>query len=369
VGAVGCIITNKEVFIMATSERRLFFTAIAITLVGVIVGTLLSRVLFPSTAGAETTERPGPAKEVDVAYISRSVTDLPPPLDRDHATTVDLYLEVQEVVAEIEDGSTFTYWTYNGQVPGPFFRVRVGDTVVVHFKNPAANTMFHSVDFHAVTGPGGGAVSTQTPPGGESTFQFKALHPGIFVYHCASPHIAQHISKGLYGLILVEPEEGLPPVDREFYVMQGEFYTVWPAGTKGHQKFAPHKMAPEEPTYVVFNGRFQGLTGDHALKAKVGETVRIYFGVGGTNLASSFHIIGEMFDRLYSQGDLISSPNRSIQTTLVPPGAAVAMEVKLEVPGDFILVDHALTRTLDKGALGILAVEGPENLDVYNENP
>jgi nitrite reductase (NO-forming) len=173
---------------------------------------------------------------------------------------------------------------------------------------------------------------------------------------------------GLYGLILVEPERGLPTVDREFYVVQGEFYTKWLVGTEGHQEFDFDKMGPEEPEYVVFNGRFQGLTGDFALKANVNETIRIYFGVGGPNLASSFHIIGEMFDQLYSQGDLISPPKQSVQTTLVPPGAAVVVDVQVEVPGNYILVDHALTRALDKGAVGILTVEGPENLDVYNEN-
>ncbi|MBM4467433.1 MAG: nitrite reductase, copper-containing [Chloroflexi bacterium] len=347
--------------------KRQFFTALAITLVGVIAGILLARAALPSaTTAAASTEKPGAAKQVDVAYISRAPTDLPPPLNRNYPATVDIYLEVREVVAEIDNGTTFTFWTYNGQVPGPFFRVRVGDTVMVHLKNPASNTMFHSVDFHAVTGPGGGAVSTQTPPGQETSFKFKALHAGIFVYHCASPHIAQHISKGLYGLILVEPENGLPPVDREFYVMQGDFYTMWPAGTKGHQKFAPERVGFEDPSYVLFNGRFRGLAGEHALKAKVGETIRLYFGVGGPNLASSFHIIGEMFDRLYTQGDLLSPPGRSIQTTLVPPGAAVAMEVHLEVPGDFILVDHALVRAIEKGALGTLTVEGPENPDIYS---
>lgn len=346
-------------------ERQVLATAMVITVVGLIAGLLLGASSKPAGASV-TSERPGPAKEVDVPYIARDATEVPPPLNRDYATTVEINLEVKEVVAEIEDGTTFTYWTFNGRVPGPFFRVRVGDTVIVNFSNPATNTMFHSVDFHAVTGPGGGAASTQTAPGETSSFRFKALHPGIFVYHCASPHIAQHISKGLYGLILVEPEQGLPPVDREFYVMQGEFYTVWPVGTKGHQQFAPDMLGPEEPSYVLFNGRFQALTGEHALKAQVGETIRIYFGVGGPNLASSFHVIGEVFDALYSQGDLISPPRRSVQTVLVAPGAAVAVDIYLDVPGNYVLVDHALTRTLDKGALGILTVEGPPNPDIYS---
>ncbi len=148
--------------------------------------------------------------------------------------------------------------------------------------------------------------------------------------------------------------------------MQGDFYTLWPAGTKGHQQFAPERLLSEDPSYVLFNGRFHGLSSDYALQANVGETIRIYFGVGGTNLASSFHVIGEMFDRLYSQGELLSPPARSIQTTLVAPGQAVAMDIHLEVPGKFLLVDHALTRTIDKGALGDLIVSGPENPSIFS---
>lgn len=347
--------------------KRLFLTAVIITLVGAIAGFLLAGVAGPTPAAAGVPQqKPGPPRPVDVEYIAREPTDLPPPLDRDNPATVEVQLEAREVVAEIEDGTTFVYWTFNGKVPGPFLRVRVGDTVIVHFKNHTTSTMFHSVDFHAVTGPGGGAVYTQTPPGEEKSFQFMALHPGIYVYHCASPNISQHISKGLYGLILVEPEGGLPPVDREFYVMQGDFYTVWPAGTKGHQEFAPEKVALEQPTYVLFNGRYRGLTGDHALRAQVGETIRIYFGVGGPNLTSSFHVIGEIFDRVYNLGSLVSPPLQSVQTVLVPPGGAIAVDIHLDVPGDFILVDHALVRTTDKGALAILKVEGPENPEIFS---
>lgn len=309
--------------------------------------------------------RPGPAKAVDVPYIARDPTDIPPPITRSLSATVHLYMEAKEVVAEIEEGTTFTYWTFNGTVPGPFFRVRVNDTVFVHFRNAATSTMDHSVDFHAVTGPGGGAVAVQTPPGQETSFKFKALNPGIFVYHCASPHIPTHIAMGMYGLILVEPEGGLPPVDREYYIMQGDIYTKWAPGTAGHQEFDGAKMRNEEPEYVVFNGRFMGLTGDHALTASVGETIRMYVGVGGPNLMSSFHIIGEIFDRVYIQGDLVSPPKQSVQTTIVAPGAALAVEFAVEVPGNFILVDHAIVRAIDKGAIGILTVSGPDNPDVF----
>jgi len=315
--------------------------------------------------GNGTLPPPGPAQPVDVGYIARSPTDLPPPLQRNNTTTVHIYMEAREVIAEIEPGTTFMYWTFNGTVPGPFFRVRVNDTVVVHFRNDASSMMTHSVDFHAVTGPGGGAVSTQTAPGGNSSFRFKALNPGLFVYHCASPHIPSHIAMGMYGLILVEPEGGLPPVDHEFYVMQGELYTRWPVHTEGHQEFDGEKMVAEEPTYVVFNGRYQALTGNWSLRANVNETVRIFFGVGGPNLISSFHVIGEIFDRVYLMGDVVSPPQQSVQTTLIAPGGAAIVDFKVQVPGTFILVDHALTRAIDKGALGILVVAGSSNPEVY----
>jgi len=316
--------------------------------------------------GRGSGRQPEPAKPVGVSYISRNASDLPPPLNRGYSTTVHITLEAIEVIAEIEPGTTYDFWTFNGTVPGPFIRVRVNDTVVVHFRNAANSTMSHSVDFHAVTGPGGGAKATQTPPGQETMFTFKALNPGVYVYHCASPHIPTHLAFGLYGLILVEPENGLPPVDREFYVMQGDFYTVWPVGTQGHQEFDSQKLNDEEPTYVVFNGRWRGLTGNYVMKANVGETVRIFFGVGGPNVISSFHVIGEIFDRVYPEGDLVSSPLQSVQTTLVPAGGSTVVEFVLQVPADYILVDHSLTRTIDKGALAILTAYGASDPDVYN---
>ena len=228
--------------------------------------------------------------------------------------------------------------------------------------------MNHSVDFHAVTGPGGGAVMTQTEPGKETMFTAKALNPGLFVYHCASPMVANHISNGMYGLILVEPEDGLPPVDREFYVMQGDIYTTGAFGDQGKQTTDITKLLNEDPEYIVFNGAVGALTAQKPLKANVGETVRIFFGVGGPNLTSSFHVIGEIFDRVYDQASLTSAPLTDVQTTLVPPGGATVVEFHLEVPGRYILVDHALSR-LQRGLAGFLLVEGPDNLEIFNGTP
>lgn len=297
--------------------------------------------------------------------IVRAPDDLPAPLNRATSETVRVDLETTEVEARLADGTAYKFWTFNGKLPGPFVRVRVGDTVEVHLKNAANSQFAHSVDFHAVTGPGGGAVATQTKPGEETMFTFKALNPGLFVYHCATPMVAHHISNGMYGLILVEPEGGLEPVDHEFYVMQGEVYTAEDMGTKGVNTFSVEKLLDEQPEYFTFNGAVGALTEEHPLTAKTGETVRIFFGVGGPNFTSSFHVIGEIFDRVYDQASLTSAPLTNVQTTLVPPGGATIVEFGLEVPGRYILVDHALSR-MERGLTGYLIVEGPDNPEVFH---
>jgi nitrite reductase (NO-forming) len=302
------------------------------------------------------------------ADIVRDPTDLPAPLPARAPTTVVLNLEAKEVDGQLADGTTFTYWTFNGAVPGPFFRVRVGDTVEVHLKNDSKSTMNHSVDFHAVTGPGGGAVFTSTKPGEETMFTFKALIPGLFVYHCATPMVAEHIANGMYGMILVEPEGGLPKVDREFYVMQGEIYSTGKFGEQGMQMPDTTKLLDETPEYYVLNGAVGALTTEHPLKAKVGEIVRIFFGVGGPNKTSSFHVIGEIFDRVYNQASLTSAPLTDVQTTLVPPGGATMVEFGVQVPGRYILVDHALSR-LQRGLAGYLIVDGPAAPEIFDGTP
>ena len=342
-----------------------------------------------------------------VDEIGADPANIPPPITRKENRTVMVKLEAVAVKGNIADGATYEYWTYNKQVPGPFLRVKEGDTVEVSvFHNPAGHShasvlstdfavsgpfsldlvyaneghaaedshapgtgaganahATHSVDLHSTLGPGGGAKLTQTKDGETKTFSFKAMHPGLYVYHCASPHIPTHIANGMYGLILVEPKEGMPKVDREFYVMQGEFYTTGKFGEKGLQAFSKEKLDMEHPDYVVFNGRVGSLTGDRALKAKTGETVRIFFGVGAF-IPSNFHLIGGIFDKLYPEGDIISPPHRNVQTTLVPAGGAMMAEFQMLVPGKFLLVDHALPRAIDKGALGELVVEGANRTDI-----
>lgn len=298
--------------------------------------------------------------------VTRDPTDIPPPVGDGQQEPIQVDLEAIEIEASLASGSTYTYWTFNGKVPGPFIRIGVGDTVELRLRNNPGNTQIHSIDLHAVTGPGGGAVATQTLPGEENVFTFKALKPGLFVYHCATSIVAHHIANGMYGLILVEPEGGLVPVDKEFYVMQGEIYTEEPFGQNGQLTSSISKLLAQNPTYFVLNGSMDGLTEVYPLHAEVGETVRIFFGVGGPNFISSFHVIGEIFDNVYPQGSISSIPMNDVQTIQVPPGSSTIVELSLEVPGTYLLVDHALSR-LELGLLGYLIVEGPENPEIFSE--
>ena len=306
----------------------------------------------------------GPPQGEPVEAILTSPPHVPPPTGRKAPARVIVNLEVVEKELPIAEGSTYTFWTFGGTVPGSFIRVRQGDTVEFHLHNHPDSKMPHNIDLHGVTGPGGGATSSFTAPGHSSRFTFKALNAGLYVYHCATAPVGMHIANGMYGLILVEPPEGLPPVDREFYVMQGDFYTTTKYREKGFAPFDMQKAIDENPTYVLFNGAETALTGDNALKAGVGQSVRLYVGNGGPNLVSSFHVIGEIFDKVWYEGGTHYQEN--VQTTLIPAGGAMIADFHLEVPGSYVLVDHSIFRAFNKGALGILKVEGAENLAIYS---
>jgi nitrite reductase (NO-forming) len=305
----------------------------------------------------------GPPAETSTAQMTFA-PQVPPPIARTQPQKVVVNLEVIEQTGELAGGVKYNFWTYNGHVPGPFIRVRQGDTVEVHLKNSSPDKT-HTVDFHFVSGPGGGAPVLMANPGQETVGQFKALRPGLFIYHCAANPMPAHMSNGLYGLVLVEPEGGLEKVDREFYVMQSEFYTEGAVGEPGLQAYSSKKAAAETPEYVVFNGNAASLMGDGALKARTGERVRIYFGNLGPNKVSSFHIVGMIFDTLYREGSL-SNAEHDIQTTLVPSGSASIVEFVPQVPGNYTLVDHAIFR-VDRGAMGILSVEGAAAPDIYHK--
>ena len=287
-----------------------------------------------------------------------------PPLDRRDPAVVKVDLETRKVTGLLADGVAYDYWTFNGTVPGPMIRVRQGDTVELTLKNAPDSGLTHSIDLHAVIGPGGGAKVMQVPPGESATFRFQALHPGVYIYHCATPMVSMHIASGMYGMIVVEPAAGLPRVDHEFYLMQGDFYVQGDRAAQGLRQFDMTKMLAEQPDYVVFNGRVGSLTGDTALRARVGESVRIFFGVGGPNITSSFHLIGEIFDRVYPEGSLTSPPETDVQTTHVSAGGATVVEFTPLVPGTYTLVDHSIER-MEKGAAGQLIVDGADNPDVF----
>jgi len=307
-----------------------------------------------------------PARPLDAPNVVRDPSDVPSPITRTEPTTVKITLTVKELVSELADGTTYMFWTFDGTVPGPMLRVMQGDTVELTLVNPATNLVGHNIDLHAVNGPGGGAAVTNVQPGESKTFTFMPLNTGLFVYHCAFPPPWHHIAQGMYGGILVEPPGGLPPVDREFYVIQGEWYTSEPFGTKGHMEFDDAKAYAELPEYYTLNGNVGALTKIHPLEAKVGESIRLYFGVGGPNIGSNFHIIGEIFDKVFS-----GSPDTFIaneETWYVPPGSVSAFDFKLDEPGTYLLVDHALFRA-GHGALGQLIVTGEHDNSIYSPQP
>jgi len=306
----------------------------------------------------------GPPQGEPIHAVLTNPPLVPPATHRSAPAKVIVELEVRELEMEISEGVRYMFWTFGGTVPGSFIRVRQGDTVEFHLKNHPSSKMPHNIDLHGVTGPGGGAASSFTAPGHGSQFTFKALNSGVYVYHCATAPVGMHVANGMYGLLLVEPPEGLSAVDHEYYVMQGDFYTVGRYREKGWQSFDMQKAIDERPSYVLFNGKEGSLTGPNSLKAKVGETVRLFVGNGGPNLVSSFHVIGEIFDKVQYEGGLHAQEN--VQTTLIPAGGAVIVEFRTEVPGNYAMVDHSIFRAFNKGALAILQVEGAANSAIYS---
>ena len=298
--------------------------------------------------------------------IASAPSNVPPALTTIRGPqVVQLSLETKEVLAELAPGVVFNYWTFNGTVPGPMLRVREGDTVALTLTNHASSLHEHNIDLHAATGPGGGGEATVVAPGESKSIRFRALNPGLYVYHCAVPNMAVHMSHGMYGLILVEPAEGLPAVDREFYVMQGELYTTGSLGRQGLQVFDAGKMLDSQPEYVVFNGRTGAIVDN--MHAEVGETVRIYVGNGGVAMNSSFHIVGEIFDTVYPEASIGGALFHNVQTTNIPAGGATIVEFTVDYPGKYVLVDHALMRT-DKGAWGVLTVTGAADPAIFDHD-
>ena len=340
---------------MRTDTEQKFFYGIFYLL------TIVSLILLSTGCGNTYKDKVEGSEIAQTTYAP----NVPPPINRNYATKVIVNLEAIQTVGRLAGGVQYDFWTFGGKVPGKFIRVKVGDLIEFHLHNSPTSTMPHSIDIHAVVGPGGGAVSSQTLPGRTSVFSFKATKAGLFIYHCATQPVPLHIANGMYGLILVEPKEGLPQVDREYYIMQSEFYTKGNYGEPGLQPFSMDKALSEDPTYVVFNGSVGALNDDNAITAKVGETVRLYVGNIGPNLISSFHIIGVIFDKVWQYGGSLLT-QKNVQTVLIPAGGAAIVQFKVKIPGTYFIVDHSIFRAFNKGALGMLKVTGDDNLSLYS---
>lgn len=331
--------------------------------------------IFGMSAGKNSVSVPAPAsekKEFTLTPKEQLVTEnaqwtfapnVPKAADRTDQRKVVVRWEMKEVVKNITPDTQYEFWTFEGSTPGPVLRVRQGDVVEVHLKNSIESKHPHNVDFHFSTGPGGGAKATTVLPGEEAVIEVRALTPGFYMYHCATPDIPTHVANGMYGYVIVDPEEGLPPVDHELYVVQSEIYTEGRA--KGIEKFSVERGDNEDPEFVVFNGAVGAMTGDKSPKVSVGDSVRIFFGDAGPNLISSFHVIGEIFDRVYREGDFITPPGQGIQSTLVPAGGGTVVDFTIDVPGTYILVDHSLFRAMHKGAVATIIAEGPDAPEIF----
>jgi len=306
--------------------------------------------------------------------VAADPTAIPPPVDWSEPRTHEVTLTYEEVEAAIEPGVTFKYMTFGGQVPGPMVRVRQGDTVDLTVENLPENAMPHNVDFHAVYGTGGGSVATTAAPGESNAMRFRAEYPGAFIYHCAVPNLDYHISSGMFGMIVVEPEGGLPPVDRELYFGQHEVYTDQDVGTEGNHAFNMGAMRRELPTYVLLNGeKFAWAAANRGpVEVDQGDRVRVFLVCGGPNLSSNFHPIGNVWHRAYrdggipEDGDFEAYADKNIQTVKVPPGSCMIGEMDTPVPERIKLVDHALSRVVRRGMLAEVDVLGEEDEDIYD---
>ena len=347
-----------------THKRTIFTTLLAVMALAVVdLGMTAART---ARIGDTVPEAKLPSLKGEEVATLTAPPHVPPAITRRHATKVKVELEVVEKVMKLANGVEYEFWTFGGTVPGSFIRIREGDEVEFVLKNHHSSKVPHNIDLHAVTGQGGGAEATMVLPGEDAGMTFRALQPGLYVYHCAMAPVPMHIANGMYGLILVEPAEGLPAVDHEFYVMQGDFYTKGRHGEPGLQPFDYQKLYDEQPDYVLFNGAVGAMTGDNAPEIQVGETVRLFVGNGGPNLSSSFHAIGEIFDVVRVEGG--SLINRNVQTTMIPAGGSAIVEFRADVPSTVLLVDHAISRVFNKGALAAIKVVGDERPLVFREH-
>lgn len=301
--------------------------------------------------------------------------EVPPQIERDYPVLLEVPLTTMAKVGQLTNQFKYEKWTFNGTCPGPFIRARVGDVVELSLTNKDETGNPHNIDCHGFSGPGGGSALTTAEENETKVGRFRLLHPGLYIYHCAAAPVPVHIANGMYGLMYVQPEEeALPKVDKEYYVMQSEFYHEPPepdednGGRLSSQVECSYPNALRgECQVVVFNGSESACTRDKPLKANVDDTVRVFFGNAGPNLTSSFHIIGTIFSRVFRDGCVVDDPSRSVSTVSVPPGGSTIVDLKASVPGTYALVDHAIFR-MDKGAVGYLNVSGKNNQEIYQSH-
>lgn len=264
-------------------------------------------------------------------------------------TTHDIELVTEEKLMTVADGFVQKVWTFNGTVPGPVLRVRVGDTVRIHLKNPANSEMPHSVDFHSSeVAPNDEMTSIKV--GGEKLYEWKASYAGVWMYHCGTPPTLHHIMNGMYGMVIVEPKEGLPPVDKEFALVQSEWYLGPQGRTTSMAKAA---VAAPAPDFLVFNGVANQYK-DNPLQVNTGDKVRIFVLNAGPNIDSSFHIVGTIFNTVIKEGVHLAAGNEGnygSQAVDLSPAQGAIIEFTTAEDGMYPMVTHAFN-FVSRGALG-----------------
>jgi len=290
--------------------------------------------------------------------------DVPPPIKRKYPVHIVADLVATDEIQQISQFHKYPYWTFNGSVPGPMMRARVGDVLELRVTNKDSSGMAHNIDCHAVSGPGGGAPATYVEQDETKAGTFRLLDPGVFLYHCAAAPVPAHIQNGMFGACVVEPEECLPPVDKEFYIVQHEVYAEESDDDPSMLEPDYESGLAETPMYILFNGK-EGSLIEKPLLTDQGDRVRLFVANAGPNLISSFHVIGVVFDTVYKEGDLQSPPARGCGTCILPASGCTMIEFNTIVPGNYTILDHAIFR-IDKGCVGFLKVRGKPVPDIYD---
>jgi nitrite reductase (NO-forming) len=326
----------------------------------------VSRMVFDSPPAEVTNAEPDPGTYAEGAALSFDAAVKP--LVEDDVKVIRL--DVTHTIIEIAPGVNYTAWTFGNQVPGPTVRARVGDRVRFEMTNRSDMTMpgvklatppmMHSMDFHsAMVAPDDKYRSIA--PGRTITFEFTLNYPGVFMYHCGTPMVLEHIASGMYGMFVVEPRDGYPTdVDREYTVIQSEFYTQEAEGKEigGEPLYVldGERVREKRPTYTVFNGRYNGMV-EAPLQAEPGERVRLFVLNVGPSNTSSFHVVGTIFDRVWMDGNP-DNEFRGMQTVLLGSSSGAIVELYVPQAGSYTMVDHHFANA-SQGAVGLLVAGDP----------